>query len=630
VRALPLRFRLFAIVLAAGSLALAQDPAKTRQIPVKTKVGTFPLGIETDYLGKAGKKTVIRIRLTAPELSREAAARGAKGFAGQVKGGFRQAETEVDSFQYPVTADFGGGAAFAFSFLRAVAPGTYRLRLVLADPSGVEMGEGSVDILVPEVGNAFRPEMAPAEAGTLPSAEGIVIAEEASEKTANTPEPKLKILPPAREAPIGLLRLEAVVSPPIQKVEFYLEEKRLVTRTRPPYSVEIDLGDVPRRQTVRAVGYDDTGRVIDEDAYAINQGKDRLAVRLLPRPDPAAAVVHVKVVVQSIGGGTAKSIELFLDTKKLASWTVPPYETAIPLALYEKGTVLRATAIGADDQEANDIRMLKGPQTTVESVRVDVVQLHVSALDKNGHFVKGLVQSDFAIREDGKPEEMTGFEVAENLPLTIGLVIDGSGSMEKSLPYVHDASVALFKNLIRPKDQGFVIEFRDRAKFLQELTADTLALQRAAGDSRAEGATALYDAVVLGLYQFRTLQGRKALVVVTDGDDNRSHVDFETLQRYARSAGAPVYFIAMGIPLTDFRSRRVTKVIAEDSGGQVFHMNSAEKIAEVTARIEEELRSQYILAFRSDSPKPPGEYRSIEVAVGKPGITARTIRGYIP
>jgi len=616
------------LLLAVAGVAPAQSPQK--KLPIKTKVGTFPLGIETDFLGMAGGKTVIRFRLTAPELSREAAARGVKGFRGLLKGGLRQSESEVDSFQYPVTADMAGGVPFSYAFLRAVPPGTYRLRLVLADPDGVDLGEGSIDLLVPEVGSPFRPEMAPAEAGTLPSAEAIVIADEASEKPAAPDTPKLKILPPAREAPIGLLRLEAVVAPPIEKVEFYLEDRRLVTRTKPPYSVEIDLGDVPRRQTVRAVGYDDTGRVIDEDAYAINQGKDHLAVRLLPRLDAAAGVVRVKVVVQSIGGGTAKSLELFLDEKKLAAWTEPPYEATIPMTQYARGTVLRATAVGADGQEANDIRMLKGPQTTVESVRVDVVQLHVSALDKSGHFVKGLAQSDFTIREDGKTEEMTGFEVAENLPLTIGLVVDGSGSMEKSLPFVHDASAALFKNLIRPKDQGFVIEFRDRAKFLQELTGDSPALQRAAADTRAEGATALYDAIVLGLYQFRTLQGRKALIVVTDGDDNRSHVDYETLLRYSRSAGAPIYFIAVGIPLTDFKSKRITKAIAEESGGLVFPISNADKIGEVTRRIEEELRSQYILAFRSDSPKPPGEYRAVEVAVLKPGITARTIRGYIP
>ena len=97
-------------------------------------------------------------------------------------------------------------------------------------------------------------------------------------------------------------------------------------------------------------------------------------------------------------------------------------------------------------------------------MRVDVVQLHVSALDKDNHFVKGLTEPDFTVQEDGRPQKITGFEVAEKLPLTIGLVVDGSGSMEKSMPFVHEASAALFRGLIREKDRGFVIEFREQAR----------------------------------------------------------------------------------------------------------------------------------------------------------------------
>src|SRR5262249_4386444 len=298
--------------------------------------------------------------------------------------------------------------------------------------------------------------------------------------------------------------------------------------TRPPYSVELDLGDIPRRQTLRAVGYDETGRVIDEDAWAINEGSARVAVRVLPQPDPATGKVRVKVAVQSIGGGTAKKVELFLDAKKIEARPCAP----AALAVYGAETILRATAIPEDGKEANDIRMPKGSSTTVEAVRVDVVQLHVSALDKDSRFVKGLAKEDFKIQEDGKPEEMSGFEVAENMPLNIGLVIDSSGSMEKGMQFVREASAALFKNLMRPQDQGFALGFRDRPKFRHELTTDTNLLQRAAFDLKAHGATALYDAVILGLYQFRTLQGRKALVVVTDGDDNRSHVEYDVLLRY--------------------------------------------------------------------------------------------------
>ena len=610
--------------------ALLAAQAQKKDAEVSTPAGKFSLEVTAEYLGMASGKTVVRLRLASPQLSKALSARGARFVSGELRGTFSRGGETAETFRYPVSGDLDGGKTFTYSFLRSVPPGAYKVKLVFALPGGKDVGEGAVDLAVPELGTPFRPEMAPAEAGTLPEAEAIVIADSAGEPAARPENPKLKIMPPAREAPVGLLRLEAEVEPPIRKVEFYLGERLILTRTRPPFSVEIDLGDVPRRQTLRAVGYDDTGRVIDEDAWAINEGNARVAVRVLPEPDPAAGKVRVKVAVQSIGGGIARKVELFLDAKRVGSWSSPPYEATIPFAEYTRGSILRATAVAEDGKEANDIRMLKGPSTTVESVRVDVVQLHVSALDKDSHFVKGLSRDDFKIQEDGRSEEMTGFEVAENLPLNIGLVIDSSGSMEKGMPFVREACSELFKTLMRPKDQGFVLEFRDHPKFLQELTADSVSLQRASHELRAAGATALYDAVILGLYQFRTLQGRKALVVVTDGDDNRSHVEFDTLLRYARSAGAPIYFIAVNIPLTDFKSRKIIHEIAKESGGEVFSIGSASKIGEVTHRIEEELRSQYILAFRSDSQKPPGEYRAVAVAINKPGITARTIRGYIP
>jgi VWFA-related protein len=613
--------------------AFAQRRTKT---DVQTPVGKFPLEISSEYLGMAGEKTVVRIRLASPELSKGLAARGVRAFSGELNGTLMRNGEIAQAFRYPVTASLAAGSAFSYSFLRAVKPGAYRLKLIFTDPGGGHvLGDGEVEISVPEVSGVFRPEMAPADAGTLPEAEGIVIADEAAAAAASAAparpnEPLLKILPPAKEAPVGLLRLEAEVHPSIRKVEFYLDEKLIVARTRPPYSVEIDLGNIPRRQTLRAVGYDDSGRVVDEDAWAINEGNARVAVRVLPQLEPAENRVRIKVAVQSISGGIAKKVELFLDDKKIGSWTGGPYETTVPYPQYAKANYLRATAIGEDGRESNDMRMLHGPSTAVESVRVDVVQLHISALDKAGHFIKGLGKDDFAVREDGRPQPVTGFEVAENLPLNIGVVVDASGSMEKGMPFVHDACAELFKTLMREKDHGFVIEFRDRPRFLQELTSDSMALQRAARDVKAEGATALYDAMVLGLYQFRTLQGRKALVVVTDGDDNRSHVDYDVLLRYARTAGAPIYFIAVNIPLTDFKSRRITKAIAAESGGEVFSIGSAAKMGEVTKRIEEELRSQYIVAYRSDSKKPPGDYREVAVAPGKPGVTVRTIRGYIP
>jgi len=626
---------LVAAALAFSVLMLASaavSPAQTREAQLSTEGGNFPLYITVEYLGMAGVKTVVRVRLRAPELSMAAAKRGLKSFSGELQGSFLKGGNVVQAFKYPVSGSVDEHTTFTYAFLRSVEPGDYELRLVLSAPGGKQVGEAKTEVSVPEVGNPFTADLAPGESSTLPAAEAIVIADEAgTSPTAPGGGSKLKILPPDREAPIGILRLEASVDPPISKVEFYLEDKLILARSRPPYTVEIDLGEVPRKQTIRVIGYDASGKLIDEDAWAINQGSARLAVKILPHPDPAAGKVRIKVAVQSIAGGVAKQVELYLNDKKLKAWANDgPYEVTIPMAEYSRGDYLRATAIGDDGKEANDLRMLKGANTTMESVRVDVVQLHISAVDKSNHFVTGLAQNDFKIQEDGKPQEVTGFEIAEKLPLTIGLVVDGSGSMEKAMPFVHEASAELFRGLIREKDKGFVIEFREQPRLIQSLTGDSAELQRAAREPSARGATALFDSVVLGLYQFRALQGRKALIVVTDGADNHSHVDYETLLRYARTAGAPIYFIAVNISVLDFGIRGQVNEIARESGGEVFHTSSPDKVREIVKRIEEELRSQYILAFRTDSQKPDGEYRAVTVAVDKPGVTARTIKGYIP
>ena len=153
-----------------------------------------------------------------------------------------------------------------------------------------------------------------------------------------------------------------------------------------------------------------------------------------------------------------------------------------------EGNYLRATAIAEDGKEANDIRMLKGPQTTRrERARRRRAAARLRARQGN-HFVKGLAKDDFTVQEDGRPQTITGFEVAEKLPLTIGLVVDGSGSMEKSMPFVHDASAELFRGLMREKDKGFVIEFREQPRMIQELTGDSA--RAAARRARAAGARA--------------------------------------------------------------------------------------------------------------------------------------------
>jgi hypothetical protein len=171
------------IIFLAAVLALAPFSgisAQTKRTELKTPAGRFPLEVTAEYLGMAADKTVVRIRLAAPELSKAAASKGVRTFSGELSGTFSRGADIVQAFRYPVSGDILDGKPFTYSFLRPVPPGNYRVKLVIADPTGRELGEAVVDLMVPEVGIAFRPDMAPVEAQTLPEAEAIVIADEAA------------------------------------------------------------------------------------------------------------------------------------------------------------------------------------------------------------------------------------------------------------------------------------------------------------------------------------------------------------------------------------------------------------------------------------------------------------------
>jgi VWFA-related protein len=636
----PNRALFLAAGIAAAGLARAQapeppPPSQTSTARIKTPVKNFAVETSADYLGSVDGKTVVRLQLTSAEIAKALVGKGIKQYSMTLRGSIQNAAgVSVERIGYPFSGSLSAGEPIRFSFLRSLAPGHYTVEIDLGDAAKT-YATLKFPIDVPEVGRPFTPEMAPADFSTLPSAEAVLMAAPAPPPTGGgslaAAVERVKIVPPDKEAPVGLMRLSADVLPPVTKVEFYLDDKLLLSRNRPPYTVEIDLGKVPRRQTVRAVGYDAHGNLVDEDAWAVNEGDARIAVRILPIPAAdSTAGVTVRVAVQSINGGEARTVDLFLDQKKIRSFTAPPYVAVIPAAQYASANFLRATAVTEEGQEANDIRFLKGQGAAMENVKVDVVQLHVSALDRAGHFVPGLAEGDFSVLEDKKPQKLLSFEVAKNLPLNIGLVVDGSGSMRKTMDFVHTAGSNLFHDLIHERDRGFVIEFRETPRLLCAPTANVERLNDAVFATIASGQTALYDSVILGLYQFRATTGRKALVVISDGGDNHSWVDYDTLLRYTRTIGVPIYVIGVDIAMTEFGVRSKLKELSGDTGGEIFFTTDPKKIPDIVERIETELRSQYILSYRTDSTKADGEFRAVAVACDKPEVALRTMRGYIP
>ena len=243
------------------------------------------------------------------------------------------------------------------------------------------------------------------------------------------------------------------MTPPVTRVEFWLEDKRILVKNRAPYTVELDLGKIPKKQTLKVLGFDVQGNFVDADAWAINEKDARLAVRILELPKkPDAKTVDYKVSVQSIAGGTARSVALYLDADLVTEWKEPPFVVAVDAAKLKKATLVRATAVDEEGKEFSDIKLLKGDSRFMSKVEVNLVELHVSVYEPDGHFAKGLKKDDFTILEDGVPQEVSAFEFAEALPISLGIVIDGSGSMRDAMPLVHEAAGEFVNHLSsRPK-----------------------------------------------------------------------------------------------------------------------------------------------------------------------------------
>ena len=586
------------ILLAGSAAAVAQPapPADAQKSRIDAPGVSVPLEVREQYLGKTGTKTAVKFVLSVSRGDLKGAASAPRVVSFTLSGVVNDAKgANVDAFRVPADVDLGAdiGKPVTITFLRPLPPGTFDVQFRLEGAAGRAVGTRAVTITVPEMTSDFHAEDAGMDATGLPSAAAVVMESENRQAVPPNAGNLVKILAPETEVPVGLLRIGCEVKSPVTRVEFWLEDKKILVKNRAPYEVELDLGKVPKKQTLKALGFDAQGNFIDADAWAINEKDSRLSVRLLelPKQKSAGDMVELKVAVQSMAGGIAKKLELYLDDQKVKEWTQPPYVAMVPVAKIQKATLMRATATDEDGKEFTDIKLLKGESRFMSKVEVDLVELPVSVYDGEGRLVKDLPREDFTVTEDAVKQELTSFEFAESLPLSLGIVIDGSGSMKEAMPIVHQAASEFVTKLVsKDKDQGFVIEFRERPTLLASLSHRATDLERAIAETHANGATALYDAVIMALYQFRATPGRKAVVVLTDGDDNHSWTDYATLRRYARSAGVPIYFIGLNLSFLDTHIKGQMNELAADTGAEAFFVGRAAARREVYRTMYREIR----------------------------------------
>ena len=285
---------------------------------------------------------------------------------------------------------------------------------------------------------------------------------------------------------------------------------------------------------------------------------------------------------------------------------------------------LAATAVAQDSSSE------KVPEATFRT-GTDLVSLNVSAFDDRGQLLKGLPKSAFTVLENGVQQEISVF-LQEDVPVSVGLIIDTSGSMENKWRRVVSSALAMIQ-ASNPDDEVFTIYFNETAEMGQEFTSDVGMLERNLHSIRPRGGTAMRDAMMLGIdhLRARASHDKRVLVVITDGEDNSSFVSQYRLAEAARRSNVIVYAIGLladDIMRSAAEARRSLEELTLATGGRSWFPRDVGEIAAITPEIAHEIRNQYIVAYKPADPTKDGKWRAITVEVDVPGATVRTRSGY--
>jgi VWFA-related protein len=275
----------------------------------------------------------------------------------------------------------------------------------------------------------------------------------------------------------------------------------------------------------------------------------------------------------------------------------------------------------------------EGPFTI--ALNANLVVINVTVTDNKGHYVSGLTANDFQVREDNRVQDITLF-TAEDVPATVGLVIDNSGSMLAKRSDVVNAAME-FVGAGNPGDEMCVVNFNENVYLGlppgMRFTSDRNELRSALLRTTPAGRTALYDALAMGIEQLKSgMRDRKALVVVSDGGDNASRHRLDDVLQMAQRSSATIYTIGIYDDADLDRNPKVLRKIAEMSGGRAYFPESPKDRARVWLDVAGRIRSQYTIGYHSTNPTRDGAYRKVKVTAGRTGgsdlkITARD--GYL-
>lgn len=316
-----------------------------------------------------------------------------------------------------------------------------------------------------------------------------------------------------------------------------------------------------------------------------------------------------------------------------ATANTPPSTTSQPTSTSQQSpaTPTLETPPGSQDQEGAEAH---DPAAIIKTF-VNEVRVIFTVTDKHGRYIKDLKKSDFRVLDDNKPaERIRSFHAETDLPLQVGLLVDASNSVRDRFKFEQEAAIEFLNSIIRPRyDVAMTVGFDSTPDVTQEFTDNTEALSRGVRALRAGGGTAMYDAIYFAcrdklMKQPQTGPVRRAIILLSDGDDNSSHVTREEAIEMAQRTEVIVYTISTNVSGSKGKGDKVLERIAEATGGRAFFPFQIRDVTDAFASIQDELRSQYAMTYTPSDLVADGRFRTIEILAQEKGFKVRTRKGY--
>jgi Ca-activated chloride channel homolog len=427
----------------------------------------------------------------------------------------------------------------------------------------------------------------------------------------------VRLITPARRTMTGKVELVVEADPGVASVELFVDDASVARDDSRPFRLTVDVGPVAMMRTLKAVGYNDSAEAIGEDVHTINDRVDAFRVAIT---SPSEAFVNgnaaIEVDLHVPETRKVERVELYWKERLIATLHRPPFRSTFNFP--EEFGYVRAVGVLDDGTTAEDARIVNAEGASA-AVDVRAVTLYATVVDGEGKRVEGLTASDFVVTDEGSPVSVNVIG-ASDTPVTIGLAIDSSGSMNHWIFQALELATGFVRSGEGSPDRTFVTAFDNAPRLIHEASSDIASLRQRILGITVGGGTSIFDGVIFGLQQFQDVPGRKALVLISDGREGHSSQSGSAAVRTARAAAIPIYTIA--------RDPAASLIgLSETTGGIAFHgVREAERQA-VFTRIRDDVRGQYLITFQPQ-PGKAGTWRKVDVRTRRPGLKVRAVTGY--